>query len=90
MQIEEGYRINAEVDNFYPVSDPDCVPLENSVLYILTSKSDLSCRNCNKGSCTAYCIGTIGRKLNVIFFRTALIIRIFTFHTQTWVSPVIC
>ena len=34
--------MNAEVDNFFPVSDPDCVPLENSVLYILTSKLDLS------------------------------------------------
>ena len=67
MQIEEGYRMNAEADNFFPASDPDCVPLENSVLYILTSKPDLSCRNCNKGSCIAYCIGTIGRKLNVIF-----------------------
>ena len=68
MQIEEGYRMNAEADNFFLVSDPDCVPLENSVLYILTSKPDCSCRNCNKGSCIAYCIGTIGRKLNVIFF----------------------
>ena len=67
MQIEEGYRMNAEVHNFFPVSDPDCVPVENSVLYILTSKPDLSCRNCNKGSCIAYCIGSIGRKLNVIF-----------------------
>ena len=67
MQIEDGYRMNAEADNFFPVSDPDCVPLKNSVLYILTSKPDLSCRNCNKGSCIAYCIGTIGRKLNVIF-----------------------
>ena len=61
MQIEVGYRMNAEADNFFPISDPDCVPLENSVLYIL------SYRNCNKGSCIAYCIGTIGRKLNVIF-----------------------
>ena len=59
--------MNAEVDNFFRLSDPDCVPLENSVLYILTSKPDLSCRNCNKGSCIAYCIGTIGWKLNVIF-----------------------
>ena len=82
--------MNAEVDNFFPVSDPDCVPLENSVLYILTSKPDLSCRNCNKGSCIAYCIGSIGGKWNVIVFRTALKIRIFTFHTQTWVSQVIC
>ena len=48
MQIEEGYRMNAEADNFFPVSDPDCVPLENSVLYILTSKPDLSCRNFTK------------------------------------------
>ena len=24
--------MNAEADNFFPVSDPDCVPLENSVL----------------------------------------------------------
>ena len=68
MQIEEGYPMNAEVDNFFPVSDPDCVPLKNSVLYILTSKPDLSCRNCNKGSCIAYCIGSIGGKWNVIFF----------------------
>ena len=59
--------MKAEADNFFPVSDLDCLPLENSVLYILTSKPDLSCRNCNKGSCIAYCIGTIGRKLNVIF-----------------------
>ena len=29
MQIEEGYRMNAEVDNFFRLSDPDCVPLEN-------------------------------------------------------------
>ena len=50
MQIEEGYRMNAEADNFFPASDPDCVPLENSVLYILTSKPDLSCRNFSKGS----------------------------------------
>ena len=48
MQIEEGYRMNAEVDNFFPVSDSDCVPLENSVLYILTSKPDLSRRNFTK------------------------------------------
>ena len=67
MQIEEGYRMNAEVHNFFPVSDPDCVPVENSVLYILTSKPDLSCRNCNKSSCIAYCVGTNGRKLKVIF-----------------------
>ena len=67
MQIEVGYRMNAEADNFFPASDPDCVPLESSVLYILTSKPDLSYINCNKGSCIAYCIGTIGRKLNVIF-----------------------
>ena len=67
MQIEEGYRMNAEAENFFPVSEPDCVPLENSVLYILPSKPDFSCRNCNKGSCIAYCIGTIGWKLNVIF-----------------------
>ena len=66
--------MNAEADNFFPVSDPDCVPLENSVLYILTSKPDFSSRNCNKRSRIAYCIGTIGGKLNVIFFRTALII----------------
>jgi len=66
MQIEEGYRLNAEADNFFPVSEPDCGPLENSVLYILTSKPDLRRRNCNKGPCIAYCIGTIGRKLNVI------------------------
>ena len=61
--------MNAEADNFFPASDPDCtcVPLENSVLYILTSKPDLSYRNCSKGSYIAYCIGTIGRKLNVIF-----------------------
>ena len=59
--------MNAEADNFFPASDPDCVPLENSGLYILPSKPDLSCRNCNKGTCIAYCIGTIGRKLNVIF-----------------------
>ena len=59
--------MNAGADNFFLASYPDCVPLENSVLYILTSKPDLSCRNCNKGSCIAYCIGTIGRKLNVIF-----------------------
>ena len=61
--------MNAEVDNFFPVSDPDCLPLENSVLYIyiLTSKPDFSRRNCNKGSCIAYCIGIIDRKLNVIF-----------------------
>ena len=67
MQIEEGYQMNAEADNFFPASDPDCLPLGNSVLYILTSKPDLSCRNCSKGSCIAYCIGTIGRKFNVIF-----------------------
>ena len=41
MQIEDGYRLNAEVDNFFRLSDPDCLPLENSVLYILTSKPDL-------------------------------------------------
>ena len=50
MQIEEGYRMNAEADNFFPASHPDCVPLENSVLYVLTSKLDLSCRNFSKGS----------------------------------------
>ena len=33
MQIEEGYLMNAEADNFFPISDPDCVPLENSVFY---------------------------------------------------------
>ena len=33
MQIEEGYRMNAQADNFFPVSDPDYLPLENSVLY---------------------------------------------------------
>ena len=59
--------MNAEVENFFPVSDPDCVSLENSVLYILTSRPDFSCRNCNKGSCITYCIGTVGRKLNAIF-----------------------
>ena len=59
--------MNAEADNFFPVSDPDCLPLENSVLYMLTSKPDLSYRNCSKGSSIAYCIATIGRKLNVIF-----------------------
>lgn len=59
--------MNAEADNVSPALDPDCVLLENSVLFILTSKPDLSCRNFNKGSCIAYCIGTIGRKLNVIF-----------------------
>ena len=37
MQIEEGYRMNAEVDNFFRLSDPDCVPLENSVLYTAIS-----------------------------------------------------
>ena len=31
MQIEVGYRMKAEADNFFPASDPDCVPLENSV-----------------------------------------------------------
>ena len=25
--------MNAEADNFFPVSDPDYLPLENSVLY---------------------------------------------------------
>ena len=59
--------MNAEAENFFPASDPYCVPLENSVLNILTSKPDLSYRNFSKGSCIAYCIGTIGRKLNVIF-----------------------
>ena len=63
--------MNAEVDNFFPVSDPDCVPLENSVLYILTSKPDLGCRNCTKGSCIAYCIGTIGRKMYFLALRNA-------------------
>ena len=48
MQIEEGYRMNAEADNFFPAFHPDCVPLENSVLYVLTSKPDLSCRNFTK------------------------------------------
>ena len=62
MQIEEGYRMNAEADTFLTVADSNCVSLENSVLYILTSKPDLSCRNCNKGSCIAYCIGTIERR----------------------------
>ena len=62
MQIEEGYRMNAEADTFLPVADPDCVSLENSMLYILTSKPDLSCRNCNKGSYIACCIGTIERR----------------------------
>ena len=47
MQIGEGYRMKAEADNFFPVSDLDCLPLENSVLYILTSKPDFSRRNCN-------------------------------------------
>ena len=42
MQIEEGYRMNAEADNFFPASHPDCVPLENSVLCVLTSKPDLA------------------------------------------------
>ena len=37
-QIEEGYRMNAEAENFFPVSDPDCVPLENSVLYTAISR----------------------------------------------------
>ena len=54
--------MNAEADTFLPVAEPNCVSLENSVLYILTSKPDLSCRNCNKGSCIAYCIGTIERR----------------------------
>ena len=36
MKIEERYRMNAEADNFFPVSDPDCVPLENGVLYNYT------------------------------------------------------
>ena len=62
MQIEEGYRMNAEADTFLPVADPDCVSLENSVLHILTFKPDLSCRNCNKGSYIACCIGTIKRR----------------------------
>ena len=62
IQIEEGYRMNAEADTFLPVADPDCVSLENSVLYILTSKPDLTCRNCSKGSCIGYCIGTIKRR----------------------------
>ena len=62
MQIEKGYRMNAEADTSLPVADPDCVSLENSVLYILTSKPDLSCRNCNKGSCITYCIGTIEKR----------------------------
>ena len=39
--------MKAEADNFFPVSDLDCLPLENSVLYILTSKPDFSRRNCN-------------------------------------------
>ena len=38
--------MNAVADNFFPASDPDCVPLENSVLYILSSKPDLSRRIC--------------------------------------------
>ena len=54
--------MNAEADTVLPVADPDCVSLENSVLYMLTSKPDLSCRNCNKGSCIGYCIGTIKRR----------------------------
>ena len=62
MQIEEGYRMNAEADTVLPVADPDCVSLENSVLHILTFKPDLSCRNWNKVSCIAYCIGTIERR----------------------------
>ena len=62
MQIEEGYRMNAEADTFLPVADPNCTSLENSVLYILPFKPDLSCRNRNKGSCIAYCIGTIERR----------------------------
>ena len=62
MQIEEGYRMNAKADTFLRVADPDCVSLENSVLYMLTSKPDLSCRNCNKGSCITYCIGTMERR----------------------------
>ena len=66
MQIEEGNQMKAEVDNFLSVADPD-VSLKNGVLCILTSKPDLSYRNCNKGSCIACCIGTIGQKLNVIF-----------------------
>ena len=39
--------MKAEADIFFPVSDPDCLPLENSVLYILTSKPDFSRRNFN-------------------------------------------
>ena len=62
MQIEERYRMNAKADTFLRVADPDCVSLENSVLYMLTSKPDLSCRNCNKGSCITYCIGTMERR----------------------------
>ena len=62
MQIEEGYRMNAEADTLLPVADPDCVSLGDSVLYILTFKPDRSCRNCNKGSCIGYCIGTIKRR----------------------------
>ena len=54
--------MNAKADTFLRVADRDCVSLENSVLHILTFKPDLSCRNCNKGSCIAYCIGTIERR----------------------------
>ena len=54
--------MNAEADTLLPVADPDCVSLGDSVLYILTFKPDRSCRNCNKGSCIGYCIGTIKRR----------------------------
>lgn len=69
MQIEEGNQMKAEVDNFLSVADPD-VSLKNGVLCILTfnSKPDPSYRNCNKGSCVACCIGTIGQKLFFFFF----------------------
>lgn len=90
MQIEEGNQMKAEVDNFLSVADPD-VSLKNGVLCILTfnSKPDLSYRNCNKGSCVACCIGTIGQKLFFcFFFRTTLIIRIFTFHNPHVSFPI--
>ena len=38
MQIEEGYRMNAEADNFLSVADLDCVSSENSVLYTAISR----------------------------------------------------
>ena len=38
MQIEEGYRMNAEADNFLSIADPDCVSSVNSVLYTAISR----------------------------------------------------